>query len=281
MKKLRLIGSIFLILLVTLNGYGQGIHPSKKEFADFPNWKITAPGDFTFKNFQPYRAVYSRTYTHNKTKEAVNDKVTMSAERVWWFGKKAILFEVHDIGTDKVKDTNGRTQFYYLDEATLEMYLAVGPKAGTPQDYTSVRVLDDKITVSKLNTATGEVEFKETPNSKPTFGFRQIRFMMWAAMDLKVGDKIRLEPLFYAPQSVLLPEPAIVEEQTDFRTPDGKEYKPYVVNNTNEAQSPNSAKFFVINEAPYLLGQGLYNADDDEIYRWWLKLESWELLDGK
>lgn len=270
-----------LLVLFTSSCNSQDVHPYKKKFLDYESWTATKPGDFSFENFTPYRAVYSRTYTHGKTGATVNDQVIMTAQRVFWYGKTAILFEVHDVGTPEVKDTNGRTQFYYLDEKTLELFLAVGPKAGTPQDYTSVRVLDKKITTSRLNTETGEVEFQELETKETTFGYRQIRFLMWAAMNLKVGDKIKLEPIFIAPAAVQGPVVGIVEELTTYTTPDNKNYQAYVIDNTNNPSSAVVNKFFVINEAPYLLAQGLYNADDDEIYRWWYKLESWELLDGK
>ncbi len=268
------------IAIVSLSCNGQQIHPYKKKFGDFANWPSTTPKDINFENFQPFRAVYSRSYTSMQG-HSVNDKVIITAQRVWWYGKKAILFEFHDAGTPEFDYTNGRTQFYYLDEQTLQMYMAVGPKLTTAQDYTTVRVQDDKITTTKVNTATGEVEFSELETKDPSFAFRQIRFMMWAAMDLNIGDKIKLEPLFHAPQGIQGPAIAIVEEQVDYTTPDDKKYQPYVVESTNNGDDAIVNKFFIINEAPYLLAQGLYNADDDEIYRWWLKLEEWELLDGK
>lgn len=258
----------------------QDVHPYKKKFLDFESWAPTAPGDINFDNFQPYRAVYNRTYT-NKDGKTVNDQVNMTAQRVFWYGKNAILFEYHDTGSKEFNDTNGRTQFYYLDEKTLQMYLAVGPKAGTPEDYTTVRVLKKKITTSRLNTETGEVDFKEFETKDATFGFRQIRFLMWAAMDLNVGDKIKLQPIFSPPQGMQTVALGIVEEQTDYTTSDNKKYRPFVVDNTNNPANAIVHKFFIINEAPYLLAQGLYNADDKEIYRWWLKLESFEYLDGK
>lgn len=282
MKHCTKLGFIPLLTIMILTSCtGQEIHPYKEKFIDFQSWPATAPGDFTFDNFTPYRAVYSRTYTHHKTGETVNDQVIMTAQRVFWYGKNAILFEVHDVGTPEVPDTNGRTQFYYLDEKTLELFLAVGPKAGTPQDYTSVRVLDKKIVTSKLNTETGKVETSEFKTQEPTFGFRQIRFLMWAAMDLNVGNKIKLFPNFNAPAAEQIPVLGIVKEQSNYTTPNGEVVNAYVVENTNNPMSAIVNKFYVSSEAPYLLAQGLYNADDDEIYRWWYKLESWEKLDGK
>ncbi len=270
-----------LIAFLSSSCNSQDIHPYKQKFADFQNWESVRPGDFTFENFQPYRAVYSRTYTQASSGKTVNDQVVMIAQKVFWYGKNAILFELQDVGTPEFDNTNGRTQFYYLDEKTLQLYLAVGPKAGTPEDYTSVRILDKKIVTSRLNTATGEVEFKELKTKDPSFGFYQLRFLMWAAMDLKVGEKIKHEPVFNPPAGLTTVSLGTVEEQVDYTTPDGKKYRPFLIDNTNDASSPVVHKFFVINEAPYLLAQGIYNADDDEIYRWWYKLESWELLDGK
>ncbi|AXT18976.1 hypothetical protein D7030_14915 [Flavobacteriaceae bacterium AU392] len=275
--------TLLIILLVAITSSlcnAQSIHPYKKKFADLQSWPSTFPKDITFKNFRPYRAVYSRTYT-NKKGQAVNDQVIMTAQKVYWYGKSAILFEVHDTGSPEFEDTNGRTQFYYLDEKTLQLYLAVGPKVSTPEDYTTVRVLEDKIVTSRLNTATGEVDLKELTTSEPSFGFRQLRFLMWGAMDLKEGDKIKLQPIFFPSQGAQAFAVGIVTRQVDYTTPDNKKYKPYVVENTNNPTSAVVNKFFIINEAPYLLAQGLYNADDDEIYRWWLKLKLFEYLDKK
>lgn len=235
----------------------QEIHPYKKEFADFQTWNSTGPEDINLRNFRPYRAVYKRTYTNGEG-QTVNDQVVMVAQRTNWFGSSAILFEYHDMGSKDFKDTNGRTQFYYLDEKTLKMHLAVGPKAGTPLDYTVVRVLDDKITTSRLVTETGDVEFKEFETTEPTFGFRQIRFLMWSALDLNVGDKIKLQPIFNAPQGQPSIALGIVKEQVDYTTPDGKEHRPFVVENTNDPTSALVHKFYLVNEAPYLLAQGLY-----------------------
>ena len=271
---------IFILALLSSSCNAQEIHPYKQKFADLQSWSPTLPGDITLKNFRPYRAVYSRTYTNSKGK-TVNDQVIMTAQRMYWYGKNVILFEVHDSGSPEFKDTNARTQFYYLDEKTLQLHLAVGPKVSTPEDYTTVRVLKDKITTSRLNTATGEVDFKELATTEPTFGFRQLRFLMWGAMDLKVGDKIKLQPIFFPSQGAQAFTVGLVSEQVDYTTPDRKKHRPYIIENTNNPTSAVVHRFFIINEAPYLLAQGLYNADDDEIYRWWLKLELFEYLDKK
>ena len=281
MKKNQLFLLILIGTFLSTSCHSQDFHPYNKKFSDLKDWPITLPADVALKNFRPFRAVYSRTYTSFKAGDTVNDKVIMIAQRAFWYGKTVVLFEYQDQGTLEFEYTNGRTQFYYLDEKTLQLYLAVGPKAGQAEDYTTVRVLEDKISTSKLNTATGEVEFNELETQEPVFGFNQLRFLMWASMDLKVGDKIKLYPVFSPVSNKLLETAGIVEEQTDYTTPDGKNYRPYLIDNTYRFDSEVVNKFYIIHEPPYLLGQGLYNADDDEIYRWWLKLDSFEFLDDE
>lgn len=272
---------IILLVIGSLMCNAQNLHPYKIKFGDMQSWTPTLPKDISFKNFQPYRAVYNRSYISSANGNMVNDQIIMTAQRAYWYGKNVILFEYHDIGTSEVKETNARSQFYYLDEKTLQLYMAVGPKSGTPEDYTTVRVLEDKIATSRINTATGEVDFKEFPTTDPMFGFRQLRFLMWAAMDLNVGDKIKLQPIFSPPQGAPTLAVGIVAGQETYTATNNKKYKPFVVENTNNPSTPIVNKFYIINEAPYLLAQGLYNADDDKIYRWWLQLESFEYLDEK
>lgn len=280
MKNSKTLVAAMMLILVSTIVNAQGLHPYKQKFADMQSWAPIGPADINLKNFRPYRAVYARTYTNGQGKK-VNDQIIMSAQRVYWYGKTVILFEYHDVGALDFKDTNARTQFYYLDENTLQMYLAVGPKAGTPEDYTSVRVLEDKITTSRLNTATGEVDFKEFPTSDPTFGFRQLRFLMWGAMDLKVGQKIKLQPLFNPPAGGPTLAVGIVADQVEYTMPDKKKKRPYIIENTNNPTSAIMHQFHIINEAPYVLAQGLYNADQKKVTSWWLKLQSFEYLDGK
>jgi|GEM_PF-3572494 len=269
-----------IMALISSGAIAQGLHPYKQKFADMQTWAPTAPKDINFKNFRPYRAVYGRTYT-NARGEKVNDQIIMSAQYVYWYGKRVILFEYHDVGAKDFPDTNARTQFYYLDEKTLQMYMAVGPKAGTPQDYTSVRVLEDKITTSRLNTSTGEVDFKELKTSAPSFGFRQLRFLMWGAMDLEVGKKIKLQPIYNAPSAQSTLAVGIVTDQVDYTMPDKKNKRPFIVENTNNPSSAIMHQFHIINEAPYVLAQGLYNADQKKVTSWWLKLQHFEYLDEK
>lgn len=278
--KYQLLLASVLITFTTVSCDAQNIHPYKAKFGDFSTWSSTVPGDVTLKNFKPYRAVYTRAY-NDRNGESRTDKVIMTAQKVYWYGRTAILFEYHDAGSGEFTDTNARTQFYYLDESTLELLLAVGPTLGTPEDYTTVRLLEDKIATSSVNTATGETNFRELPKDGPVFPFSQLRFLIWGAMDLNVGDKVKLERLYTASQNGLQPVLGIAAEQIDYTAPDGKKYRPIVVENTANPTTPILNKFFVINEPPYVLAQGLYNADDDEIYRWFLKLDSFELLDGK
>lgn len=282
---MRIKYQIFLYSLLfgftAINCDAQNIHPYKMKFADFESWTPTQPGDVALKNFRPYRATYSRTYTSASTGQPVSDHIFMTAQEVSWYGKTVILFEYHDVGSLDFPDTNARTQFYYLDKENLALEMAVGPKAGTAQDYTTVRVFEDKITRSKINTETGEVEFSELANTEPVFPFSQLRFFIWGSMDLTVDDKILFNRIYNAPQNALMPVLGYVEEQTDYTTPDGNKYRPYVIDQTANPTSPIVNKFFVINQPPYVLAQGIYDADQDEITRWWLKLESFEYLDGK
>lgn len=278
---LKILVLALLLAIVSPMCNAQNLHPYKMKFGDMQSWTPTLPKDISFENFRPYRAVYNRSYISSANGNTINDQIIMTAQRVYWYGKNVILFEYHDVATPELEETNARTQFYYLDEKTLQLYMAVGPKSGTPEDYTTVRVLEDKIATSRLNTATGEVDFKEFPTTDPMFGFRQLRFLMWAAMDLKVGDKIKLQPIFSPPQGAPTLAVGIVAKQEEYTTPNNKKYKPFIIENTNNPSSAIVNKFYIINEAPYLLAQGLYNANDDEIYRWWLKLASFEYLDKK
>lgn len=276
-RNFTLISIALLIAFSTQFCNAQDIHPYKQKFADFNTWTVTKPGDITFTNFTPYRAVYNREYT-NSQGESRTDKVIMTAQRTWWYGKPAILFEYHDGGSSDFDDTNGRSQVYYLDEETLTLKLAVGPKTGTPEDYTNVRIFEDRITTSWINTETGEADYKEFKTTDPVFPFNQLRFLIWSAMDLEAGKKIKLEGIFHTAANQTIPDLGWVLEQREYSTPDGTKYNPFVIENTSNPSSAILNQYFVIDEAPYVLAQGLYNADDDEIYRWFLELESFEYL---
>lgn len=272
--------TVLLISFVSSACDAQNIHPYKMGFKDYEQWNGTSPGDLSVKNFRPYRAVYSRTYTNSKG-EARQDSIIMTAQKAYWYGKAIIVFEYHDAASSEYDDTNARTQLYYLDAETLELEYSIGPKSGTPEDYTIVRVMDDKITNSKIKTETGEIEFSEFSTTDPVFASRQLRFLMWSAMDLSVGKKIRLENVYFASPGAIAIDLGIVAEQVDYQAPDGTNYRPFVVDNTSNPTTATVNKYFIIDEPPYVLAQGIYDADKDEIYRWFLKLESFVFMDGK
>lgn len=272
--------TVLLICFCASACEAQNIHPYKMKFKDYEQWNGTLPGDHTLKNFRPYRAVYSRTYTSSKG-EARQDSILMTAQTAYWYGKTVIVFEYHDGASPEYDDTNVRSQLYYLDAETLELYYSIGPKSGTPEDYTIVRVLDDKITNSKVNTETGEIEFSIHETTDPVFASRQLRFLIWSTLDLSIGKGIRLENVYFASPGVTAIDLGVVAEQVDYQAPDGTNYRPFVIDNTSNPTTAIVNKYFIIDEPPYVLAQGIYDADKDEIYRWFLKLESFEYLDGK
>jgi len=76
----------------------------------------------------------------------------------------------------------------------------------------------------------------------------------------------------------MIPESVGTQLYVDHEVPDGKKHRPFVIDNANNPTSSTLNKVFVIQEPPYILGQGIYDADEDEIIRWWLKLETFEYL---
>ena len=275
---MALIGGLMLTVF-TLSAFAQKVHPKKEIFKDVASWTATAPGGSKLKNFEPFRAVYNRTYRQGGGPNAGDerkDRVIISAENAGWDGQRAIALTLIDSGIVEHSDTMARvfTMFFGFDN--LNTLFEIGPIPGKGKDYYITRVDKEMIYSSRIITKTQKLQSRKIATNKLGFGPNT---WVLASMNLKKGLKIKLAPV-YSPRANSLTSYTyghIVRKGT-FTDGSGKKYKSWVMETSRNFSSPKVSHVHLIDRPPYYLGTETVNLDTGERKPFtWLK--SLKLLD--
>ena len=242
------------------------VHPKKEMFTDAQSWPATGPEVVSLNAFQPFRAVYERTYMQAlgpKAGEPRTDHVIITAEEVGWDGIPAIAISVIDTGAPQYDDTSFRGLFTVISKTDLTVLFELGPIPGKGKDYYVARFMDDKIAFNQLTTDTGDNKFQAAEGRPPGFGPGS---WVIASLDLQPGQKIRLAPL-YSPQANPLTgfsTIGYVVGQTTYTSQAGTDYEAWMVDHTGNLSSPRVGRRYLINRPPYYLGTDRVNLDTGE-----------------
>lgn len=279
MLSMRSIGLFLVLLIPFMACQSQDVHPKKKHFQDAMSWPATQPGDVTLQNFKPFRAVYQRNYT-NGSGQPRTDRVIVMAEEIAWFGDAAVAITLTDTGDPAFDDTNARSMTMYVKQEDLTLLLEIAPQPGTAVDYYIARRLDDKVTVNRITTETGEHQFQAPPTDAPGFGPGS---WVIANSALETGKKIRLDPVYSPRSNALTGFTAIgyVAGQETYTDLSGNTYQAWMVQHSSNLTNPYIVRRSMINEPPYLLGTESIDLDTGDKRRYSMHLMSFEYLDGK
>ncbi len=242
--------------------HSQNLHPKKSEYKDVMDWPVTKPGDVELHNFNPFRAVYERSYT-NGAGQSRTDRVIVTAEEVSWDGHEVIAISLTDTGDPEFDDTNARSLIMYAKRADLSILFEIGPRPGTSKDYYVGRNLGDKLI---LNSVVSDSDARDTQIMETsTPGFGPGTWVM-ANLDLSEGRKIRLDPM-YSPRANAVTGYApfaIVVGKQKFVYPDGSQHDAWILEHATNPTSATVTRRPVIGRPPYLLGTESVNLDTGE-----------------
>ena len=259
----------------------QKIHPKKKIFQDVASWTATAPGSVKLKNFEPFRAVYNRTYKQGGGPNAGDerkDRVIISAENAGWDGQRAIALTLIDSGIVNQSDTMARVFTMFFGFENLNTLFELGPIPGKGKDYYIARFDKEMIYLNRIMTKTQKLQSRKMATNKMGFGPNT---WVMASMNLKKGLKISLAPI-YTPRANSLTTYTyghIVKKST-FTDGSGKKYKSWVMETSRNLSSPKVSHVHLIDRPPYYLGTETVNLDTGERKPFaWLK--SVKLFDNR
>jgi hypothetical protein len=238
------------------------VHQAKQAYVDRQDWPATAPGQVHLQNFAPFRAVYERHYRDGNG-EHRQDRVIITAERVAWGDRAAIMVGLIDAGNLDYTDTNARSQVRYFAADDLSLLLQLTPASGAAKDYSLIRAEEGQVHMTTVKTATGESQHRELPAAPPGFGAPGA--WLFGSMALAEGMRIRFDP-YYAPASsnILGAAPSRVVGREWIETPGGARYHAWVLERPLGMTSPRLMLTYVIDRPPYLLGKKPVNADTGE-----------------
>ena len=240
----------------------QDIHPKKAAYRDAMNWPLVQPGDVELRDFQPFRAVYERTYTDGSGSQ-VTDRVIVSAENIGWDGEAAIAISLTDSGVPENATTNARSLVMYVRKSDLSVLFEIGPRPGTAKDYYVGRKDGDKLYLNSVvsNSDARDTQVMET--SAPGFGPGT---WIMANADLSDGKKVRLDPM-YSPRANAITgfaNIAHVVGSEAFTYPDGSSKKAWILEHATNPTSAFVVQRPVVDQPPYLLGSRSVNLDTGE-----------------
>lgn len=237
------------------------VHEAKQTYADFGSWPVTAPGEVSLANFQPFRAVYERHY-RDVNGEHRADRVIVTAENVAWGPEAAVMVGLIDAGSLAYSDTNARSQVRFFSLADGRLLLQVTPAPGTAKDYRLIRAEGGRVSMSTVRTVDGETDFRDM--AVDVGGWGAPAHWVVASMALEPDMKIRLEPTFaFASSRVFVAEPFTVlgEEWVDVL---GERVSAWSVEHPIGLEGPRLMRTWVVNRPPYLLGRQPVDAETGE-----------------
>ena len=238
------------------------VHPGKAEFADADAWPATTPGDVALRNFQPFRAVYARTYRDAEGQE-VTDRVIVTAERVAWDETDAVLVTLVDTGTRDLDNTTARIQTRVFGESDQRLLLQLTPAPGTAKDYIVIHPEPSPARVTTVTAETGEGSLQSMPIPLPQLGMPG--FWLLGSMPLEEGQRVRFAPADApAPSSILGARPVIVGEREEFDAGPAGRHTAWAVRYPLGMAGPRVMLNFVTDRPPYLLGKRPLNLDTGE-----------------
>ncbi len=229
------------------------VRPEKEIFRDAQGWPATQPGEVKLKNFRPFRAVYQRAYLQGSGPNRGDlrvDRVIISAERVGWEGKEAILVTLIDSGQAKWADTAARSLFSIVDARDMSVFFESGPIPGKAKDYYLIR--PDKGLGSLVTTENAAVQKQEFPAGAVGFGPGP---WVMASMNLEEGMKVRLDRFVSPTSTVFGYRSGIVRGKRDFTDLSGQKRKAWLLEQGGNLASPRMGRIYLIDEPPYLLAR--------------------------
>ena len=238
------------------------VHPEKLVYADYSEWPATTPGSITLNQFQPFRAVYGRHYTDHNGQERL-DRVVVTAERIAWADEEAIAVGLVDTGNTDYPDTYARSHMRFFSAEHLGLLFQLTPAPGAAQDYMVIRVGEESVNATMVESETGDAEHREMPNPGPDWGVPGV----WAlgSMPLEEGMKIRLDPAFaMANSSVLGTSPYRVVGQEQVSLPNGETMEARVVEYPLGMTNGRIMQLLIVDRPPYLVEKRPYDVDTGE-----------------
>ena len=231
-------------------------------------------------HFQPFRAVYNRTYRQGSGPNAGdtrNDRVIISAEETGWDGRRAVAITLIDSGIVKHSDTNARTLTMFASLDDLSFLFEIGPIPGKAKDYYIGRA--EKETIYLNSVVTDEQQYQPQKMKIGSPGFGPNAWVM-ASMELKKDLKISLSPT-YSPRGNSLTSATYghVLGRETFTDGSGKKHKSWVLETSRNLASPRVSHIYLTERPPYYLGTETVNLDTGERKKFvWLR--SIQLLDN-
>lgn len=269
LKANSIVGLGFWFLFILVSGVlnsgasAQSIHPKKKIFRDVEQWSATSVSKIKLKNFEPFRAVYDRTYKQSSGSNAGDqreDRVIVTAEEIGWDGIDAISITLIDSGNVEHKDTNARSLTMFVDRKNLSMLFEIGPIPGQAKDYYNIaNVKRDAILVSGVMTSSQKLKTEKQVTKEPGMGPTA-----WALANsgLFKGKKIKLAPTYSPKGNPLTAEnTGYIKKKQDFVDGTGKKHEAWILETTNSWSSSTVKHVHLTSKPPYYLGTEKVNLD--------------------
>ena len=242
-------------------------HPKKAVYAEVQSWAPTSPGEVTLKGFQPFHAVYDRSYVQGGGPNAGDprhDRVIVHADEVAWDGRRAAAITVLDSGIAEHADTAMRSLMMVTALDDLSALFEIGPVPGKAKDYYLARFMGKDVRFTMVATDTQKVTPEKRAVDQPGFGPGT---WVMASMKLKEGMQIRLSP-YFSPQANPISQTNYgkVIGRKKITDGSGQTHDAWVIETSGwyGLPSPKVLRIHVKDTPPYLLGTDRYNYDTGE-----------------